>query len=556
MHSCFRPTKKNAFAIAVACILFVAGSVPAEAQSADASMARIKARGEVVIGYRQSSIPFSYLDASQKPVGYTIDLCMAVVEALKRQISQPDLRVRFVPVDLSTIIPLLQNGSIDMECGSTVYTLQRSAQIDFSFVTAAASDHLLVKAESKVKEIEDLAGKSLAVPAGSTNAALAQSINARESLHIRFIFVKDQAEGFLTLSTGRADAYMSDNVLLSGLIQRSSNPSAFRITGRSLSYLPYGIVIAPNNPALFNAINSTLAETFRSGMAERLYEKWFSQIGMQADPAVLEIPRVANRPVAPKNGETIDYKWNWRAFYDISGDGTSTYAHNLVAGAGWTIATALSSAAIALLVGVPIGLLRGSPSRLKRCLASTYIEIFRDIPLLVQMFIWYFVVPELLPSSLGNWIKGLASGPFLTASLALGLYAAARVGEQTRSTITALPKGQLAAGIALGLGKRQVLRLIVMPQALRMLIPPLTSEMVNIVKNTSVGMTIGLMELTARAREMQEATFHTFEAFAAATVGYLLINLCISTALRAVEARVHGAKARVASPYAEASLLA
>jgi glutamate/aspartate transport system substrate-binding protein len=292
----FPPLPQRAHAITAACMLLAFGSISATAQSADAAMARIRAHGEVVIGFRQSSIPFSYLDANHKPVGYTIDLCMAVVDALRQQISRPDLKIRFVPVDLSTLIPLLQNGSIDMECGSTVHTLKRSAQVDFSFVTAAASDHLLVKADSKIKEIEDLAGKSLAVPAGSTNAALAQSINAQKSLNIRFSFVKDQAEGLLTLSTGRADAYMSDSVILCGLQQRSSNPTAFRMTGRNLSYLPYGIVVAPNNSALANVVNSSLAESFRSGRASQLYEKWFSQIGMHIDQTMQEIFRVNSIP--------------------------------------------------------------------------------------------------------------------------------------------------------------------------------------------------------------------------------------------------------------------
>jgi glutamate/aspartate transport system substrate-binding protein len=295
MYSCSRLTQR-ARAIAAAWMLFALGSISATAQTADAAMTRIRAHGEVVIGYRQSSIPFSYLDASHKPVGYTIDLCVEAVDALRQQLSRPDLKIRFVPVDLSTLIPLLQNGSIDMECGSTVHTLKRSAQVDFSFVTAAAADNLLVKADSKVTEIEDLAGKSLAVPTGSTNAALAQSINARKMLNIRFLFVKDQAEGMLTLSTGRADAYMSDSVILYGLQQRSRNPAAFRITGRNLSYLPYGIVVAPNNSTLTNAINSSLAESFRSGRATQLYEKWFSQIGMHIDQTTQEIFRVNSIP--------------------------------------------------------------------------------------------------------------------------------------------------------------------------------------------------------------------------------------------------------------------
>lgn len=282
--------------VGAACMLSLFGIMPAIGQTADSAMARIKAHDEVVIGYRQSSIPFSYLDANQKPTGYTIDLCLTVVDSLKRQLVRPDLKVRFVPVDLSTIIPLLQNGSIDMECGSTVHTLKRAAQVDFSFVTAAAADQLLVKADSTIKEFEDLAGKALAVPAGSTNAALAQSINAQKKLNIRFVLVKDQAEGFLTVSTGRADAYMSDNVILYGLKKRANDANAFRISGRSLSYLPYGIVVAPNNSALLNVINAALAENFKSGRAADLYTKWFSQIGMPLDQSVQKIFQVDSIP--------------------------------------------------------------------------------------------------------------------------------------------------------------------------------------------------------------------------------------------------------------------
>lgn len=279
-----------------ACMLSMIRITPAHAQTADSAIARIKAHDEVVIGYRQSSIPFSYLDANQKPTGYTIDLCLAVVDSLKRQLGRSDLKVRFVPVDLTTIIPLLQNGSIDMECGSTVHTQKRAAQVDFSFVTAAASDQLLVKADSKIKEFEDLAGKALAVPAGSTNAAWAQSINAQKKLNIRFVLVKDQAEGFLTVSTGRADAYMSDNVILYGLKKRTSDANAFRVSGRALSYLPYGIVVAPNNSALLNVINATLADSFKSGRAAELYKKWFSEIGMPIDPTVQQIFQVDSIP--------------------------------------------------------------------------------------------------------------------------------------------------------------------------------------------------------------------------------------------------------------------
>jgi glutamate/aspartate transport system permease protein len=244
----------------------------------------------------------------------------------------------------------------------------------------------------------------------------------------------------------------------------------------------------------------------------------------------------------------MNYQWSWSAFYDLSGDGISTYAHNLICGAGWTITTALASAVIAMLVGIAVGLLQVSTTRFKRCAGAAYVELFRDIPLLVQIFLWYFVVPELLPSALGAWIKGLQYGAFFTSLLAIGLYTAARVAEQTRSAITALSRGQHMAGLALGLTTAQVFRLIVLPQAFRMMIPPLTSEMVNLVKNTSIGMTIGLLELTARAREMQETTFHTFEAFSAATLGYLVINLVLIGAIQVFATRTKSRKERVAQP--------
>jgi glutamate/aspartate transport system permease protein len=231
------------------------------------------------------------------------------------------------------------------------------------------------------------------------------------------------------------------------------------------------------------------------------------------------------------------YQWSWSAFYDVSSDGTSTYAHNLLCGAGWTVATALVSTVIALLVGVTVGLLRVSTNRYRQRAGAVYVELFRDIPLLVQIFIWYFVVPEIFPGAVGTWIKALEYGSFVTASISIGLYTAARVAEQTRAAITALPKGQLMAGLAIGLTRVEAFRLIILPQAFRLMIPPMTSELVNLVKNTSIGMTIGLMELTARAREMQETTFHTFEAFSAATAGYLFINLVLIGTIRVFAVR-------------------
>ncbi|MFC7518956.1 amino acid ABC transporter substrate-binding protein [Herbaspirillum sp. GCM10030257] len=278
-----KPTINIIASVVVLTISAIAPSM-AGAQTADQVLNRIKETKTVTIGYRESSIPFSFLDANQKPVGYSLDICAAVVENLKKTIGLPNLTVKMQAVDLSTRIPLIQNGTIDMECGSTVNTLARQKQVDFSYVTAVAADQILVKAASPVKEIEDLAGKAVALPTGSTSARLVQALNNKKQLGMRFLFVKDQAEGFLAVDTGRAEGYITDNVILYGLRKRAKQSNEFRVTGRPLSYLPYGIMVAKNNSTLLAVINQTIAEKAHSGEAIAMYDKWFDQLKMPLDP--------------------------------------------------------------------------------------------------------------------------------------------------------------------------------------------------------------------------------------------------------------------------------
>lgn len=233
----------------------------------------------------------------------------------------------------------------------------------------------------------------------------------------------------------------------------------------------------------------------------------------------------------------MSYQWSWSSFDSVSTDGVSTYLHNMFVGAGLSVLTAVLGAFLALAIGIAVGLMRVSERSLYRTIGAIYVEIFRDIPLLVQMFLWYFVFPELIPNSAGAWLKSLQYGALYTTVISLGLYTAARVAEQTRSAISSLPRGQMMASQALGLTRVQAYRKVVLPQAFRMMLPPLTSEMVNLMKNTSVGMTIGLLELTARARDMQESSFRVFEAFSAATLGYIAINLAIIGVFRYVSRR-------------------
>jgi glutamate/aspartate transport system permease protein len=173
-------------------------------------------------------------------------------------------------------------------------------------------------------------------------------------------------------------------------------------------------------------------------------------------------------------------------------------------------------------------------------LGDAYVEIFRNVPLLVQMFLWYFVLPELLPAALGDAIKQMPPpwGSFVPAVLCLGIYTSVRIAEQVRAGIQSLPRGQGLAGLALGLTLPQTYRHVILPMSFRIILPPLTSEFMNIIKNSSVALTIGLMELTARARAMQEFSFQVFEAFTAATIIYLFTNLIIVLSMRAIEKKV------------------
>jgi glutamate/aspartate transport system permease protein len=233
----------------------------------------------------------------------------------------------------------------------------------------------------------------------------------------------------------------------------------------------------------------------------------------------------------------VHYNWNWGIFFETSPDGVHTYLTTLLMGTGWTLATALAAWALALSLGSLVGVIRTTPSPLLVRIGQAYVELFRDIPLLVQMFLWYFVLPEVVPSGIGDWLKQLPDASFYTAVVALGFYTSARVAEQVRAGILSLARGQGLAALALGLTLPQAYLYVLLPMAYRIILPPLTSEFLNVIKNSAVALTIGLMELTARARAMQEMSFQVFEAFTAATVIYIVINIAVTFGMRWVESR-------------------
>src|ERR1700754_4103691 len=218
--------------------------------------------------------------------------------------------------------------------------------------------------------------------------------------------------------------------------------------------------------------------------------------------------------------------------------GTGNYLDMLLAGLVLTIKTGVLAWIIALAFGLVIGVLRTLPSRTASVIGFAYVEFFRNMPLLVQLFLWFFVLPELLPRAAGLWLKQLPNAPFWTAAIGVGLFMSARVAVQLQAGIGSLPRGQRQAATALGLTTFQTYRYVLLPMAFRIVLPPLTSEFLSTIKNTAVAITIGLVELTGAARSMQEFSFQVFEAFTAATVLYLLINIVVVTLMRFIERRV------------------
>jgi len=226
----------------------------------------------------------------------------------------------------------------------------------------------------------------------------------------------------------------------------------------------------------------------------------------------------------------MNYNWNWSVLFEPE------YFGWLISGLGWTISVALCAWVIALVVGSLVGVGRTLPNRLVSTLCTAYVELFRNIPLLVQMFIWYFAVPEMVPEEAGRWMKRDMPQPeFTTAVVALGLYTASRVAEQVRAGIETVPHGLKSAATAQGMSIAQVYRYVLLPISFRLIVPPMTSEFLTVFKNSSLALTIGLLELTAQSQQIAEYTFQSFEAYTAATVIYVLIALCATVIMSLLE---------------------
>ncbi len=264
--------KKLAFA--TISIALLATVQPVSAQESFV-LDRIKERGTVNMGHREASVPFAYIKDG-KVQGYSIDLCDKFVEAIKKELGMPDLKVKLVPVTSQTRLALIANGNIDMECGSTTNNLTRQKQVDYLPVTFITGTKLASKKGSGITEIEDMEGKAIALAQGTTNEKAIKRVMKEKGIKIKIVNVKDHPQGWLALTSGRVDAYATDDVLLYGLVSKSKNPDNFQVTGRFLSYDPYGLMV-PRNDSTFRRIGTVLlADMMRSGEMLEIYNKWFN----------------------------------------------------------------------------------------------------------------------------------------------------------------------------------------------------------------------------------------------------------------------------------------
>jgi glutamate/aspartate transport system substrate-binding protein len=267
---------KTFLAFGLAAAIAGAAMGPARADEGDSpTLKRIAERGEIAIGHRETSIPFSYIGDSAEPIGYSIDICMHIVDAIKEELGNQDLKVKFVPVTGQTRIPLLANGTIDLECGSTTNNLTRQKQVAYLPTTFITGTKIASKKSSGITEIEDLQGKIIGLSSGTTNEKAIKEFIEKNGLDVKIVPVKDHAQGWLALETDRIDAYGSDDVLLYGLISKAKDPSQYQVTGRYLSFDPYAIMV-PRNDSTFERLGRVvMADMMRSGEMAKLYTKWF-----------------------------------------------------------------------------------------------------------------------------------------------------------------------------------------------------------------------------------------------------------------------------------------
>jgi glutamate/aspartate transport system substrate-binding protein len=259
----------------VLCAAVLGAALAAPAAAQEGTLKKVKDSGSITIGHRDASIPFSYYDDKQRPVGYSIDLCMKIVDALKAELKLPKIDVKYQLVTSANRIPLMANGTIDLECGSTTNNLERQKQVWFTITHFVTANRFVSKKASKVKTLADLKGKTVVSTAGTTNIKQATELNAQQNLGMNIISANGHSEAFQMVETGRAVAFVMDDILLYSLVAQARTPGDYVISPDALSVEPYGIMLRKDDAAFKKVVDAAMASLYRSGQINAIYDKWF-----------------------------------------------------------------------------------------------------------------------------------------------------------------------------------------------------------------------------------------------------------------------------------------
>jgi glutamate/aspartate transport system substrate-binding protein len=262
-------------ALPVAAALALAAAQPAAAQALTGTLKKIKDTGTITLGHRDSSMPFSYYDDKQQVVGYAMDICYRIVDAVKAELKMPKIDVKLNPVTSATRIPLMANGTVDLECGSTTNNLERQKQVAFTITHFVTANRYVAKKSSNIKTLNDLKGKTVVSTAGTTNIKWATEENTKRNLGMNIIAAKDHAEAFLMVDTGRAAAFFMDDILLYSLVANAKNPGDWMIGSEAYTVEPYGIMLRRDDPAFKKVVDGAVTRLYKSGQINAIYDKWF-----------------------------------------------------------------------------------------------------------------------------------------------------------------------------------------------------------------------------------------------------------------------------------------
>ncbi len=245
------------------------------AQELTGTLKKIKEIGAITLAHRESSVPFSYYDDKQQAVGYAMDLCYRIVDGVKAELKLPKLEMKLNPVTSATRIPLIANGTVDLECGSTTNNLDRQKQVSFTITHFVTANRFVSKKTANLKTVDDLKGKTVVSTSGTTNIKQITEIGAQKGLNLNILAAKDHAEAFLMVETGRAAAFVMDDILLYSLVAASKSPQDYVISADALSVEPYGIMLRREDPAFKKVVDEAMIATYRSGAINAIYDKWF-----------------------------------------------------------------------------------------------------------------------------------------------------------------------------------------------------------------------------------------------------------------------------------------